>query len=82
MGDTEFSNRIVTTRKPHRCFGCCGEIPVGAKASYSTGVYDGYFFASYFCSACVEWLAEHPGYFEDGICEGDINTAREEVQDE
>jgi hypothetical protein len=52
-GYPEFNNtKIVTTRKPHRCY-CCGQsIEAGSQAEYSAGKFDGRFYAFYICDDC------------------------------
>jgi hypothetical protein len=40
-------SKYVTTRKPHRCAFCSAAIPVGDRAHYWAGVYDGEFQSNY-----------------------------------
>jgi hypothetical protein len=72
-----YNHKIIRkTRKEHRCFGCTQKMPVGSQAAYTSGVWEGDFFASYYCTPCDEYLDKHPELFEEGIYYGDVAEAR------
>lgn len=43
---------VVKTRKPHKCYECQTEIPVGKKALFVFSVYDGETYSHYTCGRC------------------------------
>jgi hypothetical protein len=54
-GYCEFwDSKIVKARKPHKCYECRREIPVGAQYEYVAGKYDGDFFTHKTCLVCAE----------------------------
>ena len=69
---TVLRNKMVTTRKPHRCWGCLRKFPEGTKMTMNVTV-DVIPFTSYWCETCEEIINEI-GWeeFEDGIGRGDI----------
>ena len=46
------SEKTVTTRKPHSCFACFRDFPVGSKLVYQSNIIDGDFGAIYVCETC------------------------------
>ena len=65
--DTDIRQRtvkIVTTKKPHECYGWDGRVtmhqmPVGTRARYEKAIVDGKWGSYYFCLACMErWFKE------------------------
>lgn len=52
LGDTN----IKKTRKPHKCWGCCDEIPVGSPCRKRTGAFDGYGVDSFYCCEKCEQI--------------------------
>ena len=81
MSDAYIGDRTVTTRKPHRCYGCCETIPTGVKARYMSGVEFGGFWHCYLCPACYEWIMQHPERFQtwEEFHEGEIKEDMEEA---
>ncbi len=62
VGDRVLKNRIVTTRKPHRCNWCneSHDIAIGSRARVEAGVFDGQFMTSYVCVGGINtYLEEH-----------------------
>lgn len=63
----------VTTRKPHRCWGCRTVIPAGTSTPFTTSADCGAIATAYWCGACeivmsdMDWRDA-----EDGIGYGDI----------
>lgn len=45
--------KIVTTKKPHICFGCGREFPKGTEMEKSC-IVDGTLWTSYLCPTCIE----------------------------
>lgn len=48
------------TRKQHRCYECCKEIPVGSQVCFASSLYDGKWETWYRCPTCsvyAEYLA-------------------------
>jgi len=60
--DSDFedvSQKIVKTRKLHKCMDCEAEIPVGDNALSLTAIGDGGFVTIYSCIPCLDkWLDE------------------------
>jgi hypothetical protein len=57
-------SKYVTTRKPHRCEFCSAAIPVGDRAHYWAGVYDGEFQSNYGHRECqLAWELSGDGDF-------------------
>jgi hypothetical protein len=48
--------KIVTTRKPHRCFACWRLFPKGSKLQWSKHCDNGDFVECYTCETCQEIL--------------------------
>lgn len=46
------NEKIVKTRKDHKCLTCDSIIPKGIKAHYCSGIYDGEFYNYYRCEFC------------------------------
>jgi hypothetical protein len=65
----EISERLVTTRKPHRCASCHRRIPAGAFVRYFTGKCDGDFSDGYACHAC-DWAGAQPDHSALHLCWG------------
>lgn len=63
----EIRNKKVTTRKPHRCFGCGRTFPTGTQMDFSVFVDDG-IFNCYLCKSCQK-VAYDIG---DEFCFGDL----------
>lgn len=51
---TSFKERIVTARKEHLCKVCYRPIHIGAQYTYSTGLFEGEFYADSNHTACLE----------------------------
>lgn len=67
------AHRWVVARKPHTCFGCLQRQPVGARLSYGVGVFDGDFYADYFCEPCQAVLDDMPSEDQaDGVFAGTL----------
>ena len=54
---------VKATRRPHRCFGCRGQIPVGSPAQYFVCAEDGDFSSGHLCGECLAVYDD----FVDGV---------------
>jgi hypothetical protein len=52
------SDKLVTVKKKHQCFGCLGVIPAGASAKKQSWIFDGDFCHGYLCGVCQIILAD------------------------
>ncbi len=70
VGDT----KVVTTRKPHRCHGCCLDIPVKSLAQRGAYIYDGRAYTLYYCLSCVALLplVRWNEIDDEGLQEGEL----------
>lgn len=68
--------KIVTTRKPHICWGCGYEFKPGTEMEYITNIDGGAFIHSYWCPICrkVIDMIGGWGHFDDGVHIGDIKS--------
>jgi hypothetical protein len=63
-------SKLVKTRKPHKCWGCGDNLPVGQLATSCTSFEDGVM-TTYWCYVCDSYWKEHMDD-SDGINEGDL----------
>ena len=77
VSDAILRDTWVTTRKPHKCFGCRDVIPAGTQAWYTAGKWDGDF-SYYLCETCNEWVMDNLDRVED-FGEGDVKMDMEEA---
>jgi RNase P subunit RPR2 len=54
---TTLSNKMVTTRKPHICVICRGDVRPGTRARVTREQSEGTFVTVYSCAACCEAMA-------------------------
>ncbi len=69
------SQKLVTTRKPHQCWGCEKVFPAGTKLSCVTTADGGEFNTVYWCARCQEVLQEHGediDRYDDGLLLGEV----------
>jgi len=52
MSTQEFTNKVVTCRKEHRCEWCPDVVEKGTKAHYRAGVFDGDFYSGHLHPEC------------------------------
>lgn len=68
---------ISKTRKNHSCGWCAKRIEAGSAAHYSTGIWEGDFFAQYMHPECAHVLAKMKyREIEDGWSPGDFARGR------
>ena len=76
----QLSLKIVKIRKPHKCWGCTKEFPVGTEMKYSVIVDQGEFSSTYWCEKCEEFLDTLEYWqLEDGFAFGDLLNFEEYV---
>lgn len=80
MSDFQSERQIKKTRKDHKCFGCCENIPKGTKAFYITDVENGKFGAYYLCEQCREYIDRSPFERGDSFSEGDLGSVRRQEE--
>ena len=68
MSDFQSEDSFVTTRKPHRCAYCGGEIPVGSRARVESGKRYGEMFRRYVCDGCDPWIETFWHWCPGGEC--------------
>lgn len=61
----------VKTRKIHRCFGCCREIPAGKIVQRDTWVDMGTIQSTYLCDVCVQ-VSDLYLEYDDSYGEGEL----------
>ena len=64
MVSTIFSAKVVTTRKPHSCWGCGIKYPPGTRMQAVTTV-DGGIETVYWCPVCQEYWDRHFEYGDE-----------------
>jgi thiol-disulfide isomerase/thioredoxin len=73
MSHTWSINRKV--RKTHKCWGCCGDIPIGSVVKFTTTIDNG-FCSAYWCDTCqtvidgLESWQKEDGFSYGGIKDG------------
>ena len=66
-------NKMVTTRKPHNCWGCTKEFPAGTEMGFMKGADAGVISRSWWCDDCIALLDTLDGWEgEDGFEYGDL----------
>lgn len=67
------SNKVLVTRKPHRCWGCGREFPPGSTLRKVVSVDCGDFASTYWCGICDEMWSQMPMWEqEEGVYEGEL----------
>lgn len=61
----QISNKIVTIRKPHKCFGCYRKFEKGEGMRSQTCKYEGSIYKVYSCQTCDTLMTEFEGFFLD-----------------
>lgn len=54
MSYTQLSNRVVTTRNEHKCWGCGRTYPKGSFLNSISWLWEGEFMHGYFCKVCLK----------------------------
>ena len=67
------SNQKVKTRKPHKCWGCTEDIPVGTTAVVAVSKEDGEITSSYWCDRCDTFMNNLDSFDrQDGFLFGEL----------
>ena len=66
-------DKMVVTRKKHKCWGCAETFPAGTNLRYLVNVDGGDFAASYWCKTCNEYWQRFM-YCDDEINMGDLKS--------
>ena len=64
-------DKRIAIKKPHRCWGCAEQFPVGTFMQYTSGVNQGDFYSCYWCEICNAFFKQMEDS-DDGICMGDF----------
>lgn len=63
---TILDTKTVTTKKPHKCWGCGGIIPKGRNVSRQSQADEGRSFSVYTCEVCDMFMSR-PGFDSDDL---------------
>ncbi len=84
------SSKMVKTRKPHRCFGCTRQVPVGTHILRVVSVDQGEASSAYWCSVCDRAVSNElaaggeacfmEGEFMESIKEAGLNLGQPVAQ--
>jgi hypothetical protein len=72
----------VKTRKPHNCWGCRKEIPVGTNVSRTVTFNDGTASTAYWCAICGAVVVIVSDDYDQGYAYGDIIDNERELYEE
>jgi len=75
------SDKIVKTRKPHKCGACSRMFPAGTMMRTVTGIYDG-IDTWRECPTCQILLSKFPEKFDNGFREFDVDCVDIELQED
>lgn len=68
------SQKRVKTRKPHRCFGCMRQVPIGTMIQRTVSAEDGRASSAYWCDICCDSMDNDSGgdncYMEGELAPG------------
>jgi hypothetical protein len=67
------SNKIVKTRKEHKCWGCARSFPKNSNLEAVTAEDEGKIYTNYWCEVCRVYWTEHMLY-DDEINLGDLKA--------
>ena len=74
--------KVVTIRKPHNCWGCTKEFPIGTEMTISVVVDQGEFSSSYWCEECNEIMNNLDDWNDDEFLFGELKRNYEEDSNE
>lgn len=69
-------DRVVRTRKPHRCWGCTMLLPAGSRVLAVVSAEDGRISTAYWCDTCAEIAQEQND--GEGFYYGEMQQEAEE----
>lgn len=70
-----FPEKLIVTKKPHSCWGCCKKIEKGETVLKQSGVHEGEgFWNGWFCLKCASFLKNKSSFdwedYPDGLEQG------------
>lgn len=71
------SEKVVKTRKEHRCFTCLDKIPKNSDMLFISGKFDGQMYSMYLCECCTKFRQMNSEWFEDGIGQGEFKGEKD-----
>ena len=72
-------SKIVKTRKPHKCWGCCKEFSAGTRMEVVVSVDGGHMIRAYWCEECKRVSNQLPSWdTQDGLAFGQLAELLEE----
>jgi hypothetical protein len=71
MGEL-ITQKVVKTRKSHKCWGCAKEFPIGSTLLTLVEKDNGLINKSYWCSSCRIIINSDPESYVDGVDFGDL----------
>lgn len=85
MGTFHEKRDIKSTRKDHKCEGCCEKIKKGSSAEYNVGNWYEGFYYYYLCTPCSEFVKKYPKLviddLDDCFLSGEIPNIRKELEE-
>ncbi|MGE5437503.1 MAG: hypothetical protein ACM3O3_09780 [Syntrophothermus sp.] len=72
-------NKIVKTRKDHKCAFCSSVIPKGFNAEYNCGLYEGDFHSFYICEFCNKFIEEYNCDLSEGFDSRELYEQMDEL---
>jgi len=73
-------SKKVITRKPHNCWGCRKEYPVGSKLERNVSIDGGEIMIAYFCDDCQDYINNMDSLdAQDGFEYGQIADMKADV---
>lgn len=68
---TNLKSKWVTTKIPHKCFGCCRTFPAGVQMNYQAVADKGTVYSYYLCKSCIEVIKQY-NTFHVTLREGEL----------
>lgn len=68
---TNLKSKWVTTKIPHKCFGCGRTFPAGVEMNYLAVADKGTVYSYYLCKSCMEVIKKYNTFYVK-FCEGDL----------
>ena len=67
-----FTDKMVKTRKDHKCQGCMKNFPAGKQMRYIVNIWEGHFHYFYLCHKCDTCMRDIDDLDQDGFQPGEI----------
>jgi hypothetical protein len=77
-------DKIVITRKPHKCWGCTKDIEIGTKIQCVTCKDGKHIITCYWCDVCKEYMDKHCDFWdlEAGFGYGELRECEDYPEEE